>query len=887
MFTGLLYTFLKKYRQGFACKSWLIFSLFFSIIIIPVAAYSQSDVSYDEVSVTLNVQRIGNCEISALIHGESVYLPVKEIFDFLKIKNFPSENFDTLQGFLITPKAKYIIDKTNNRIINEEKKFDIIPSDLIHTSTGLFLKSDYFDNVFGLPCNFNFRSLSVTLNTKLELPAIRELQQEQMRHNITQLKGERKSDTTIKRSFSLFHLGMADWSIINSKESKGEINTRISLNLGALIAGGEADAYLNYNALVPFNAKQQFYRWKFVNNDNAALRQITAGNIFVQATSSIYGAVTGFQFSNTPTTYRRSFGTYRLSDKTEPGWTVELYVNNVLVNYTKADASGFFSFEVPLVYGNSAVKLRFFGPWGEERTREQNISIPFNFLPQHQFEYTLSAGIIDDGLKSKFSRLNLNYGLGNHITIGGGMEYLSSVTSGQSMPFLNTSIRLGSNLLISGEYTYGVRSKGIISYRLPSNLQFEINYTKYVKGQTAIRSGQKSLNNYLEEKKAVISIPFTARKFSAFSRFSYNQLTLTNMKYNTAELLFSAMFAGVNSNFTTSAVYSDPKHPLIFSNLSATFRLPKGLRLTPQTQYEHTQKKLSLIKCEVEKNMFNHGFINLSYEKNMAHNTSYISAGLRYNFSFAQTSFSVTKSADVISIVQSAKGSLLYNDNTNQVGFDNQTNVGRGGLIIVPYLDLNNNGKHDADEPKVSGLKLRINGGRVIPNKKDTSISIVGLEAYTNYFLELYRGSFDNVSWQIRKKTMNISIEPNHFRLVEVPVVVQGEVSGIVNKQANQIETGIGRIIVNIYNAKDSVIVTKILSESDGYFSFSGLAPGNYIATIDKEQLLTLHMLSSPPLSFKIKQGRDGDVVEGLKFVIQPIVPEQKKYLNKSSEIKM
>ncbi|MDQ6755680.1 MAG: hypothetical protein M3004_01980, partial [Bacteroidota bacterium] len=223
----------------------------------------------------------------------------------------------------------------------------------------------------------------------------------------------------------------------------------------------------------------------------------------------------------------------------------------------------------------------------------------------------------------------------------------------------------------------------------------------------------------------------------------------------------------------------------------------------------------------------------------------------------------------------------------NQVGFDNQTNVGRGGLIIVPYLDLNNNGKHDADEPKVSGLKLRINGGRVIPNKKDTSISIVGLEAYTNYFLELYRGSFDNVSWQIRKKTMNISIEPNHFRLVEVPVVVQGEVSGIVNKQANQIETGIGRIIVNIYNAKDSVIVTKILSESDGYFSFSGLAPGNYIATIDKEQLLTLHMLSSPPLSFKIKQGRDGDVVEGLKFVIQPIVPEQKKYLNKSSEIKM
>ena len=60
---------------------------------------------------------------------------------------------------------------------------------------------------------------------------------------------------------------------------------------------------------------------------------------------------------------------------------MELYVNNVLVDYVKADASGFFTFEVPLVYGNSLVKLRYYGPWGEEHSREQTISIPFNFLP--------------------------------------------------------------------------------------------------------------------------------------------------------------------------------------------------------------------------------------------------------------------------------------------------------------------------------------------------------------------------------------------------------------------------------------------------------------------------------------------------------------------------
>ena len=64
----------------------------------------------------------------------------------------------------------------------------------------------------------------------------------------------------------------------------------------------------------------------------------------------------------------------------------------------------------------------------------------------------------------------------NGITIGGGAEYLSSVSSGRFMPFANASVRIGSNLLFATEYTYGVRSKTILNYRLPSDLQFELDF---------------------------------------------------------------------------------------------------------------------------------------------------------------------------------------------------------------------------------------------------------------------------------------------------------------------------------------------------------------------------------------------------------------------------
>jgi hypothetical protein len=848
---------------------------------MPVAfSYAYADTSftgpkeeeyYDEVPVTLNVPRIGSLEIQAIIYGQQLYLPVKDLFDFLKIRNIVSPDFDLVQGFFIDPKDAYFIDKTNNRIVYQYKTFGLNPRDMIRTETNLYLKSDYFGKIFGLECVFDFRSLSVTLNTKIELPAIREMQQDLMRRNMSQLKGEKKADTTIRRSFPLFHLGMADWSVISTQQTKEKSNARINLGIGAIVAGGELDLSLNYNSDESLNERQQFYQWRLVNNDHSALRQVIAGKIYVQSTSSIFAPVTGIQFTNMPSTYRRSFGTYTLSNTTEPGWMVELYVNNVLVNYVKADASGFYTFEVPMVYGNSIVKLRFYGPWGEERTSEKYINIPFNFLPVRQFEYHLTAGIVDDDKKSRYSRLNFNYGLGSNITIGGGMEYLSSVISGEYMPFINASVRLGSHILVSGEHTYGVRSKGIVSYRAPSNLQVDCSYTRYNKDQTAVQF------NYLDEKKIVLSMPLRGKKLTAFSRFTLNQFTLpynsftspkTNTKYTSAEFLLSAVVSGISSNLTTYAIISNPGNPLVYSNLSLTFRFPAGIRFTPQAQYEFREKNFSMVKAEVEKNLFTRGFLNLSYEKSLVNNISSMTIGLRYNFSFAQTFFSASKSGHTVATTQSARGSLLYDGETNYLGLNDQTSVGKGGGIIVPFLDLNCNGQRDPGEPKAYGLNLRVNGGRIEVNARDTTIRITGLEAYTSYYIELDKNSFDNIAWQIRKPTISVAVDPNRLKLIEVPIAVVGEASGKVSLDENKGLAALGRIIVNIYN-RDSVLVSHMLTESDGFFDFVGLVPGEYIARVDIAQLTKLQMVSSPALSFKISQNIDGDIVNNLEFILR------------------
>lgn len=852
-----------------------------------MAVAFQKDTTCPETSVFLVVQGIGGTEVPGVVCMETGYLSVSDVFDYLKLRNNFSTTADTLSGTFITEDARFIIDNAHHRITFQGRVFELQKGDLMGIGHSLYMQTDLFGRIFGLECTFNYRSLSVKMHTKQELPAIREMRLETMRRNISRLKGEMKADTVIGRSYPFFHFGMADWSVIATQRSAGIKDTRLNLSLGAIVAGGETNVSLNYNNyasrqqplthdsgfnyIKPFDEKLQFYRWRFVNNSRPWLRQAIAGKIFAPSVSSIYAPIVGVQFTNTPSTFRRSFGTYTLSNFTEPGWSVELYVNNELVDFKKADASGFFTFEVPLVYGNSLVKLRFYGPWGEERYHEENISIPFNFLPSREFEYTASAGVVEDSSNSKFGRISMNYGAGRHVTLGGGFEYLSSIPTGGNMPFLNASIRITPNLLFSGDYTYGVRARGIMTYRLPSNLLFEVNYARYKRGQKAINF------NFLEERKLIVSKPFRGKIMTVFSRLTLNQIILPGAKYGTAEWLMSGSVKGVGTNLTTYAIVTDQSGPYIYSNLSLAFRLPKQIIITPQLQYEYNKSKVMAVKAEMGKYLFRRGYMNISYERNYKSDFTNVGIGIRFDFSFSQIGFSAWRSNNENILVESVRGGLSYGGLAGNLRINNRNNVGLGGIVLQAFLDRNNNGRRDKGEPKVEGLQISVNGGRILHNRRDTSISIMELEPYTNYFVDLKRSSFENIAWRAKNTVFSIAIDPNRIKLVEVPVIVMGEVSGTVYVKDNNDKKGIGRISVCVYRS-DNSLVANMLTEPDGFFNYLGLAPGSYTLRIDPKQLQKIGLVSYPEvISFEIKDSREGDLAAGLEFFLQP-VSESGKY---------
>ena len=588
----------------------------------------------DEVLVLLKIKYIGEKEIFSVICGSEVYLSVSEVLDFIKIKNTPNSNFTSIEGFFINQKNTFKFDQSTNTISYKEEVFRLRSGDLIHSSTNLFLKASYFNQIFGLENSFSFRSLSVGMSSKLELPAIREARLQVLRDNLNKIKMEFVADTTIVRDKPLLHFGTANWAINTTQQAEGGHSERMLLNLGGIVAGGELTTSLNLISNQPIKTRNQYYRWRYVNNDNKYIKQVTLGKIGASTKSTILFPVIGAQITNASTKIRKSFGTYILSDHTQANWTVELYINNVLIDYMQADANGFFSFDVPLMYGRTEVSLRYYGPWGEEQLFSNQFVVPTAFLPKTEMEYTISSGIIEDGKGSVFTNAKVNYGLSNHVTLGAGVEYVSSLESNKSIPFLNSSFRLSSQLFLTASYYSKVLLDLNLNYTTPRNLRFDFDYSKYDKNQQAIRF------NYTEIRRASVSLPIRSSFFSGTSRFNVQQNLINSTKFTTSEFLLSGSSRGFNFNFTTNAFFTSNNKPIVYSNFSTSLRLPKRFVLVPQLRYGYDADAMTTLQTQLRKPIFKKGYIQASFNYNFNNQDASFQIGFTQNFDQIYTGFS-------------------------------------------------------------------------------------------------------------------------------------------------------------------------------------------------------------------------------------------------------
>jgi hypothetical protein len=792
-----------------------------------------------------------------------VYLSIEDLFKFLKIPCNRSDNGDTLSGFIDNIEKTYSINP-NTKNVSIKDKIYYQDRGFVNESGIVYMETSLFGDFFGIYLTFNLRSLSISVKSNFELPLIKQLKQEKIRTNLNRLHGGKIADTTLGRNYHLFNYGNIDWLLISSQNVGKTTNNRVNVSLGTELLYGETKLSLDYYNSNAFESKIFNYHWRWVDNEKNWIRQINIGKIGFKSISSIYSPLIGFSVSNTPTNLRKSEGYYTISEYTQPNWVVELYINNSLVDYVRADASGLFIFQVPMVYGYTTLELRFYGPMGEERSEKRNINIPYTFTPASKLEYLISGGVLEAYNQTVFARHQINYGLNQSITLGGGVEYLSSIKTGKFIPFLNTSFLLFDKMIVMGEYDFGVRSKASFNYTFYDNATLLFDYTKFNEGQKAI------MNNVLTDTKLTLTVPYHWQLFSGYSKIGYQNMSFKNFNYNIIDFSLSGYYSYFNAILSTNANWSNTSTSYIYSNLALSYLAGEGFYLRSALQYDYRSKNFSSIRFELEKKFSDVCNLSLSYDYNINSKYQGINLSFRYNLPFARTFANAQISNLNYTTTQGAQGSLSFGTGLSDVYASEYSMVGRGGIIVMPFLDLNNNDKFDKDETILKQIDAKIDGGKLVYGKNDSLLHIVGLEPFISYMLEVSENKFDNIAWRISKKKISIIIDPNQFKIVEIPVKPQGEINGTVYISDNGTQKGIGRILIQFLDESGNK-VAETLTESDGYYSYMGLKPGNYTIRIDENQLNRLAYQSDPDnYNIVLRISPDGEIIEGLDFTLFP-----------------
>jgi outer membrane protein OmpA-like peptidoglycan-associated protein len=816
---------------------WIIILL---ILFMSRLSFSQNvanDPSYETFNLSINFEKIGTNNFQVIYKEPSqLFLPVADIFDYLKIYRIVSPDGQTISGYMQLEKNAYSINYKDKLITYQGNIHTIKPDDFIFDTGILYVDKNVLENVFSFKIKFDFRSLSADFGADYELPLARLMKIEKARENLKKRQDIIAYDSVWPRKYHLLKFGMIDWSIASNQSQTYTNETRMGLAGGAEILGGETNVWLNYSDKYGFDKNQQRYYWRWVDNNAFLAKQIQVGRVYNRSVATLLYPINGVSITNAPTTVRKALGDYQLSDHTNPDWVVELYINNVLMDYTRADASGFYSFKVPIVYGTSNVSLHFFGPNGEERSEEKTFNMPYNMLPKGEFEYKATGGYMLDSLGSRYGRVEANLGITSWLTLGAGAEYLSSILVNPEIPFLNFTFQPIPKLVITGEYAYKVRTKATLNYSLFNSSMLELDYSKYAEGQKAI------IYNFLGERMASLSIPVSLYKVSGYIRSAFRQNIYPNFKYNSGEFMLSAYTGNFNANLSNFFNWTDTDTPNMYGNLALGLKIGKGTTIRPSAQYNYSTKSLLSCKAELEQQVFKRGYFTMGYENNFSSAYNSFNISFRYDFSFMSTYFSTYFNNKQIQTSQSARGSFAFGSGNKYVYADSHEAVGRCGISIEPFIDVNFNGIRDKGEPRLGKISVRCNGGRILYNEKDSVVRIVGLEPFVEYNVTLDESSVDNIAWRLKQHSLKVCTDPNQFKRIKIVVEPMGEVHGMV---IDSDDKGKGRILISITDDKGKVI-TKIQTESDGYFSYLGLKPGKYSVSIDSLQLSILKMNSKP-----------------------------------------
>ncbi len=824
----------------------------------------------EPVIVELAVGRYGSRTVTAYRSSGDALLPVLQLAEMVELRVQPFTG-GAIELTLEPHRRTVVLDPSRWEIRAPRATIAFTPADRVVKSDEQYLSTKVLSELLDVGFAVNWSELTVTLLDADSLPVGRRIARERA-HALFRGGGQSAGpDLALGMERTRWDGMVLDYSILAPSQDllgNGAYSAGLGLNLG----GGSLETRIASAGPPRGGDVRVDASWTGVWRRSRYVTQLRLGDGL--STGPRPRSVRGFSLSNAPFFRSSLFGDIGFQGALGPGWEIEAYRGGRLIALDSADATGRFSMDLPVEYGENAMDFVAYGPFGEIRRFNQNYRVSTDVIPERRVEYGLAVG----GCRAVECRANANldlrYGLTRQWTVRGGVDqFWRDSLPGLFHPYLGVGGTLGSAWGVEVEGVASAVIRGALRYEPSQDLRLGTEYHDFASGTVAPiltpagRHTQWTTN--------ALARPFRSRDDLYFEA-TLDRITAANgvttsgrlgvslyaSRFQLAPAVRHVRYSDPTGRATTESYASLNTFSLPFPELGPVFG-----RISSRTNWEvDGGGQLSLAGGYLSRELGPHLHMEAGAIWSRGLGTM-LSLFLSTQLPTVRSTTSITAPSKGDPLVsQFIQGSVLYDPARRQVSFAAGPSLERAGVSGRVFLDANGDGKWQASEETIPGVRVRA-GFVTAVSDSSGRYRIWDLPAFEPVLMAVDTSTLASPLWIPAYGSVSVETGPNRFRGVDVPILPGGVIEGRVVRQTLDSTVTLAGVRL-LLRRQGSSQTTSLLTFSDGGFYLIGVKPGDYELSVEPGVLARLG-LTAWPVGFTVPASAEGATVDGLELRLE------------------
>ncbi|MBN1783838.1 MAG: hypothetical protein JW812_02630 [Alphaproteobacteria bacterium] len=808
-----------------------------------------------------------------------VYLPLSDLVTGFEFPITVNPETGTAEGWFMKESRSFKLNLSDASLVSDRVSFSLTPDDVKWADDDIYIHSSLVDKLFPVRTTVNTADLMLHVEALEPMPFEERVEREKKRKLLREQRFKQASfedgylENTDWFSFPFLDFGVS-YTQYNRPTEVAE-TTSYTLSGNQLFLG--LDTSFNFygnSASEDRFARVNLSRYKPNSDILGFAKFIEMGDINTYDVDLISTSTTG-RGINLSSFDEKGNGTqrnYKLQGQLTQGWEVEVYRNNVLMDFSTGDGTGLYQFEnLPLQMGLNKFKLIFYGPQGQRREEEKEVylsptavkggELAVRFFAQEDVKPLIALN--DQEVTARRAGFLTEYGLSSAISLTGGFISYEPMQDAQNVQEKSQDrAMLG---LKTGFSVFRFGLSGALADDMDTPAYeglFEANFSGLnLYADHSVFNGLKTEKSFLDNEflydvsnfsarfripiPYIISLPFYSRLKIATSvdgeeyRELTNTLSLSWWKfYLSGELRNKINFQGSEEETATGnmniqmgafSLRGEGRYDLKADLLQTT-----ALGLDWRGQALNFQAKWTRNTDNTDRKTDIYSF----------------NASRRFSFGAIGAGFSFD-STDSQTLSISYNASLLHNPLTSEVFLREPGLSHQGAIATQSFLDENYDDAYTEGEPFLKAVSYETNGSKNSAGREDSvSEFIIGLSPHHLTNVKLNPETLGDISYHANEEHLTVMARPGVAAKVKFPVMQLGAIDGeiaLVYKRKDRPVKGI-RLLVK----RGDEVIAETITDNDGYYGFEKLRPGGYTLEFQPEQMRSLGYGSPRPLRFVV-----------------------------------